>query len=55
MTALGSIAAAVARGDLTVEEGQAIAAMLETQRKAIETVELERRIAALEAQHEPGT
>ena len=46
--ALGAVVAAVAIGDLTPDEGQAIAAMLETHRKAIETADLERRIAALE-------
>jgi Family of unknown function (DUF5681) len=49
VTALASIAAAAARGDLTIEEGQGIAAMLEAQRRAIETVELEKRVSALEA------
>jgi hypothetical protein len=47
--ALAATVAAVAAGDLTTEEGQAIAGILETQRRAIETVELEARIAALEA------
>ncbi|HTW54361.1 MAG TPA: hypothetical protein VME45_20905, partial [Stellaceae bacterium] len=46
--ALGVIAAAVAGGELTPDEGQAVAAVLETQRRAIETAELEQRIAALE-------
>jgi hypothetical protein len=47
--ALGTVARAVAVGDLTPEEGQALAAVLEGQRRAIETAELETRIAALEA------
>ena len=47
--ALGAVAEAVAAGDLSPEEGQAVAAVLETQRRAIETAELEARIAALEA------
>ena len=47
--ALGAVAGAVGRGDLSPEEGAAVAAVLEAQRKAIETQELERRIAALEA------
>src|SRR4051812_17278078 len=46
--ALGAVAEAVAGGDLSPEEGQAVAAVLETQRRAIETAELEARIAALE-------
>ena len=44
--ALGAVA--VAGGDLTPDEGQAVAAVLETQRRAIETAELEARIAMLE-------
>ncbi len=48
--ALAAITAAVAAGELSPEEGQAIASILETQRRAIETVELDQRITALEAQ-----
>ena len=48
--ALGIIAAAIASGELTPEEGQSVAAVLEMQRRAIELVELETRVAALEAQ-----
>ncbi len=50
--ALGAVAGAVARGDLSPEEGSAVAAVLEAQRKAIETQELQGRIAALEAAQE---
>ncbi|MBR0649222.1 hypothetical protein GXW78_06080 [Roseomonas terrae] len=46
--ALSSVTLAVAAGDLSPEEGQAVAAILETQRRAIETAELEARITALE-------
>jgi hypothetical protein len=46
--ALNGIARAVAAGLLTPEEGQAVAAILEQQRRAIETTELESRIAVLE-------
>ena len=46
--ALGAVAAAVGDGELSPEEGQAVAAVLEIQRKAIETSDLERRIAAIE-------
>jgi hypothetical protein len=35
---------------MTAEEGGAVAAIIETQRKMIELTELETRIAALEAQ-----
>jgi hypothetical protein len=46
--ALGSVAQAVGNGVLTPEEGQAVGAVLEMQRKAIESAELEARVAALE-------
>ena len=46
---------AAALGDLgPAEEGAAVAAVLEAQRRAIETQELERRIAILEAAKESG-
>ena len=47
--ALGAVAGAVGRGDVTPEEGSAVAAVLEAQRRAIETAQLEERLAALEA------
>lgn len=50
--ALGRITEAVAGGEITPEEGQHIAAIFEQQRRAIETVELEQRIAALETGHD---
>ncbi len=46
--ALGAVAEAVATGELSPEEGQALALVLETQRRAIETADLDRRLAALE-------
>lgn len=46
--ALGAVADAVANGEITPDEGAAVATVLETKRRAIETVELESRIAALE-------
>lgn len=49
--ALGRIAQAVAEGEITPEEAQALASVLEAQRRAIELCELERRVAALEAEH----
>jgi Family of unknown function (DUF5681) len=52
--ALGAVAEAVAAGEVTPEEGQAVAAVLETQRRAIETAELEARIAALETRAKKG-
>ena len=42
------VAAAMGRGEVTPEEAQAMCAVLEAQRKAIETAELEARVAALE-------
>jgi hypothetical protein len=39
---------AVGAGDITPDEGHAMASILEAKRKAIETIELESRIAALE-------
>ena len=38
----------VAAGDLTPEEAQAVASLMETHRRAVETVEIEERIARLE-------
>jgi hypothetical protein len=46
--ALGFIASAVGAGEVTPEEGTALAGVLEIKRKAMETSELEARIAALE-------
>ena len=46
--AVGAVVQAVAAGDLTPEEGAAIAGILETQRRAIETADLAARIEALE-------
>jgi hypothetical protein len=48
VTGLGRVADAVAAGDITPDEGQAVSAVLETKRRAIETLELETRIKALE-------
>lgn len=48
MQALGVISDAMARSILSAEEAQAAAAVLDHHRKAIETIDLERRIAALE-------
>ena len=42
VAAVGVVADAVGAGDITPDEGQAVTAILETKRKAIETVELER-------------
>jgi hypothetical protein len=46
--ALGAVTNAVAIGELTPDEGAAVAGVLEAQRRAVETIDLERRIAILE-------
>jgi hypothetical protein len=46
--AMGVIVAAVADGELTPSEGQSISALLQNFSKAIETADLEARIAKLE-------
>jgi hypothetical protein len=46
--ALGAVAGAAAAGEMSTEEGGVVASILETQRRAVETVEFERRLAALE-------
>lgn len=48
LSALTTVVDAVAAGTITPDEGQAVAALLETKRKAIETTEIERRLTALE-------
>jgi hypothetical protein len=49
LRALQTIATAVAGGEITPDEGATVAALLETHRRTIETVEIEARVAALEA------
>jgi hypothetical protein len=49
LAALDAVVLAVATGELTPDEAGSVAALLEMKRKAIETVEIERRIAALES------
>jgi hypothetical protein len=46
--AVTRIIAAVASGEITPGEGTALAALIDTQRRAAETEHLEQRIAALE-------
>ena len=53
--AVAAVIAAVAAGDVTPDEGQAVAALLEAHRRAIETTDLDKRIAALEAQNADRT
>lgn len=47
--ALSDVLQAMAAGEITTDEAAAVASLLETQRRAIETSELAERIAALEA------
>jgi hypothetical protein len=50
--AIGAVLEAVASGELAPGEGQQLAALLEAQRKSIETVQLEARVADLEAKRD---
>lgn len=49
--AIGSLIAAVAAGELAPSEAQSVAALIEMQRKAIETADIVERLEALEATH----
>ena len=51
--AMSSLAASVADGALTPDEGMAVSAVLEGWRKAVEVSDLEIRLAALEAGRQP--
>ena len=48
--ALGAVLAAVASGAVTPDEGLSLAQIIETRRRALETMEIEQRVAALEQQ-----
>ena len=48
--ALGVVTSAAAEGEITLGDAATLAGVLETKRKAIETLEIERRITAIEAQ-----
>jgi hypothetical protein len=50
LTALSATVAAMAEGDITPDEAAVVSGVLETKRKAIETVELEARLARVEQQ-----
>ena len=45
---LGAVVGAVAAGAISPEEGQAVAGIMEAQRRALETCQLEQRMSALE-------
>jgi hypothetical protein len=51
VAAIASITEQVAAGTLSAEEGHMICEMIELHRRALETVTLEERVAALEAKH----
>ena len=48
VAAVGAVADAVGAGEITPDEGHAVASILEAKRRAIETVDLESRLSALE-------
>jgi hypothetical protein len=50
LAAQGEIIRCAAAGELTPSEAQSMAALLDLRRRTIETLELEARLAALEAQ-----
>lgn len=52
VAAIGLVADAVGAGTLTPDEGQAVSAVLEAKCRAIETVELEARVIALERERD---
>ena len=52
VSALATVTEAVASAELSPEEGHSMAAILEVHRKAIETTELETRLAVMEAKLE---
>ena len=49
-TALAAIMAQMAEGEITPDEAAVAASVIETKRKALETEELDRRVAVLEQQ-----
>jgi hypothetical protein len=59
--AVGAVLQEVARGRLFLDEGATLVGIMESKRRAMETIELEKRLAALEAEsagdrakHEPA-
>ena len=50
LTAISAVLAATADGEVTPDEAALVATLLETKRRAIETIAIEERIAKLEAQ-----
>jgi len=54
-TAMSQLVAAVSAGTITPAEAQAVAGLIEQHRRTLETTELERRIAELEAAQQQGS
>jgi hypothetical protein len=52
MAAMGVVIDAMAQGEISADEATAVAGVLELRRRAIETMEIEARLAALEAKSE---
>jgi DNA-binding GntR family transcriptional regulator len=52
--ALSAVMAAMAAGEITPDEASAIAAVIESKRKVIETADLDRRLTALESAANEG-
>ncbi|MGE5548416.1 MAG: DUF5681 domain-containing protein [Solirubrobacterales bacterium] len=50
--AMAAVVAAMAAGDITPSEAAAVAGVVETYRRTVETADIERRIAELEARQE---
>lgn len=48
LAALATVVAATAKGEITTDEAAAVASVLELKRRAIETVEIDERLARLE-------
>jgi len=53
-TALAAIMAQMAEGEITPDEAAVAASVIETKRKALETEELDRRVAILDQQLAKG-
>jgi hypothetical protein len=53
VTAMAAIVGAIAEGALTPGEGQAIAGVIETYRRTVETEDIARRLEALEQAGSP--
>jgi hypothetical protein len=50
--AIASVVESAGKGELSLEEASSIAGLLDAQRRAIETTDIEARLAAVEARQE---